>query len=226
MQRLLLTSILTAALLTACAQTTPPAPTQSPQEKVVVQFISSLNSLNVGEALKLVVPSEVEYLGKLAGAAGLSQAELENILIQQYTRGCTVSKIQIERVEPGANQSTVFYRLELKDCLSVQGSIIVQASPPLIAKLSLPPALIAGLNAAARSYSQNVYKAAIAFLAEDPTRQPSDAATPDCTKGYSRGNYLVSDPRGLLSSCKVEASSSDVRVTVQTLTGETYTVPK
>lgn len=192
----------------------------------MVEFISALNSLKVAEALKLVVPGEVEYLGKLAGAGGLSQAEMENLLIQQYTRGCTVSKIQIEKVEPGANQSTVFYRLELKDCLSVQGSLVVQATPPLIAKLSLPPAFIAGLNAAARSYSQNVYKAALAFLAEDPTRQPSDAATPDCTKGYSRGDYLVSDPKGLLTSCKVEANGSDVRVTVQTLTGESYTVPK
>jgi type IV pilus assembly protein PilA len=77
---------------------------------------------------------------------------------------------------------------------------------------------------AAQAYAQNVYKAAMAYVSEDPNNTP--VTTTNCTGGYSAGSYTVPGPgQGIVSSCKVTNVDGLPKVEVTSAGGKSYTLP-
>jgi prepilin-type N-terminal cleavage/methylation domain len=76
---------------------------------------------------------------------------------------------------------------------------------------------------AAQAYAQNVYKAAMAYVSEDPNNTP---VTGDCKNGYSAGSYTVPPPgEGIISSCQVSNVDGLPQVQVTSAGGQSYTLP-
>jgi len=77
---------------------------------------------------------------------------------------------------------------------------------------------------AAQAYAQNVYKAAMAYVSEDPNNTP--VTTNDCTGGYTAGSYSVPRPgQGIVSSCQVNNVGGLPQVQVTSAGGQSYTLP-
>lgn len=107
--------------------------------------------------------------------------------------------------------------------------LIVIAIIGILAAVLVPNLLNARKNAvnrAAQAYGQNVYKAAFAYVSEDPNNTVQ--TTNDCTGGYTAGNYSVGAPgAGVVVSCSVTDNDNDnlPEVTVKSRYGETYNFP-
>jgi len=106
--------------------------------------------------------------------------------------------------------------------------LIVIAIIGILAAVLIPNLLNArttAVNRAAQAYAQNVYKAAFAYVAENPNN--TVVTSNDCKSGYSAGSYVVPNPgTGTVSECKVEdAGDNTPKVTVKSARGATYVVP-
>ncbi|WP_279232125.1 type II secretion system protein [Thermus albus] len=106
--------------------------------------------------------------------------------------------------------------------------LIVIAIIGILAAVLIPNLLNArktAVNRAAQAYAQNVYKAAFAYVAENPNH--TVVTSDNCKEGYSAGSYSVPNPgTGVVTECKVEdAGDNTPKVTVKSAQDETYTVP-
>lgn len=107
--------------------------------------------------------------------------------------------------------------------------LIVIAIIGILAAVLIPNLLNARKNAvnrAAQAYGQNVYKAAFAYVSEDPNNLV--VTTNDCTGGYTAGNYSVSAPgAGVVTFCSVTDENNDnlPEVKVTSKYEVTYTFP-
>ena len=106
--------------------------------------------------------------------------------------------------------------------------LIVIAIIGILAAVLIPNLLSARRTAqerAAEAYAQNVYKAAFAYVAENPDN--TVVTTEDCTGGYSAGSYSVPSPGTAVSECTVEdAGDGTPKVTVTSIGGNNYVIPK
>ena len=105
--------------------------------------------------------------------------------------------------------------------------LIVVAIIGILAAVLVPNLLNARRTAverAAQAYAQNVYKAAFAYVADNPN---NTLVTGSCTNGYSAGSYSVPNPgTGVVQSCQVtNAGDGTPRVTVTSRFGNSYTFP-
>jgi type IV pilus assembly protein PilA len=105
--------------------------------------------------------------------------------------------------------------------------LIVVAIIGILAAVLIPNLLNARRTAverAAQAYGQNVYKAAFAYVADDPR---NTLVTGSCTSGYTAGNYSVPNPgTGVVQNCQVtDAGDGTPRVTVTSRFGNSYTFP-
>ena len=106
--------------------------------------------------------------------------------------------------------------------------LIVIAIIGILAAVLIPNLLNArrtAVDRAAQAYGQNVYKAAFAYLADDPAN--TLVTSTNCTGGYTAGSYSVPGPGGgVVSECKVEANSDGTpKVTVKSTNGNSFTYP-
>ncbi|GEM88757.1 type II secretion system protein [Oceanithermus desulfurans] len=105
--------------------------------------------------------------------------------------------------------------------------LIVIAIIGILAAVLIPNLLQARVQAdkrAAAAYGQNVYKAAFAYVAEDPDN--SVVETDDCTGGYTAGSYSVPDPGNIITACTVEDDGSgNPTVSVTGRHEDSYTYP-
>ncbi|GAB5602065.1 hypothetical protein FJNA_05900 [Thermus sp. FJN-A] len=106
--------------------------------------------------------------------------------------------------------------------------LIVVAIIGILAAVLVPNLLNARRTAverAAQAYGQNVYKAAFAYVSDNPNNTVQ--TTNDCKNGYSAGSYSVPAPgTGVIDDCKVEnAGDNTPKVTVKSKFGTTYTFP-
>jgi type IV pilus assembly protein PilA len=105
--------------------------------------------------------------------------------------------------------------------------LVVVAIIGILAAVLVPNLLNARRTAverAAQAYGQNVYKAAFAYVADNPN---NTLVTGSCTNGYSAGSYSVPGPgTGVVQSCQVtNAGDGTPRVTVTSRFGTSYTFP-
>jgi type IV pilus assembly protein PilA len=105
--------------------------------------------------------------------------------------------------------------------------LIVVAIIGILAAVLVPNLLNARRTAverAAQAYGQNVYKAAFAYVADDPQ---NTLVTGSCTNGYTAGSYSVPNPgAGVVQNCQVtNAGDGTPRVTVTSRFGTSYTFP-
>jgi type IV pilus assembly protein PilA len=84
----------------------------------------------------------------------------------------------------------------------------------------------ASQDRAAQIYAQNVYKASNAYLTEYISSIASAVTVADCKSGYVVGSYSVLNPGASVQGCSVQqgTSSTEVRVTVVSQNGTTFTV--
>lgn len=78
---------------------------------------------------------------------------------------------------------------------------------------------------AAQAYAQNVYKVAMAYVADNPN---NTVVTGVCTNGYSAGSYSAPAPgTGVISGCNVTDSNNDnlPEVSVTSRFGSSYRLP-
>ncbi|AEB12371.1 type II secretion system protein [Marinithermus hydrothermalis] len=107
--------------------------------------------------------------------------------------------------------------------------LIVIAIIGILAAVLVPNLLGARRTAterAAQSYAQNVYKAAFAYVADNPNNVV--VQDNDCTDGYTAGSYSVPAPgQGVVTGCTVADSNSDnvPEVEVTSKFNTTYTFP-
>ncbi|MBW6395367.1 type II secretion system GspH family protein [Thermus sp. SYSU G05001] len=106
--------------------------------------------------------------------------------------------------------------------------LIVIAIIGILAAVLIPNLLNArttAVNRAAEAYAQNVYKAAFAYVADDPNNVLANSV--DCKSGYSAGSYSVPNPgEGVVSSCTVSnAGDNTPKVQVTSARGKSITVP-
>jgi type IV pilus assembly protein PilA len=102
--------------------------------------------------------------------------------------------------------------------------LIVIAIIGILAAVLVPNLLRARAVAndrAAQTFAQNVYKAAQAFLAENPN---NTIAAGDCTNGanFGSGQYVVADPGNFVTDCDYTSGASSVTVTYNNGTTGTY----
>jgi type IV pilus assembly protein PilA len=105
--------------------------------------------------------------------------------------------------------------------------LIVVAIIGILAAVLVPNLLNArrtALERAAQAHGQNVYKAALAYISDNPN---NTLVTGSCTNGYTAGNYSVPNPgNGVVQDCQVtDAGDGTPRVTVTSRSGQTYTFP-
>jgi len=106
--------------------------------------------------------------------------------------------------------------------------LIVIAIIGILAAVLIPNLLQARVQAderAAQAYAQNVYKAAFAYVAEDPD---NSVVTGDCDTGYTAGEYEVPSPGNIVDSCTVSDDDGDgnPEVSVTSRHGTTYDIPE
>ena len=103
--------------------------------------------------------------------------------------------------------------------------LIVIAIIGILAAVLIPNLLNARRTAtdrAAQAYGQNVYKAALAYVAENPNNTLITVS--DCTSGYSAGSYSVANPGTTVSACNVTGDANAPVVTVTSANSRTYTI--
>jgi len=106
--------------------------------------------------------------------------------------------------------------------------LIVIAIIGILAAVLIPNLLNARRTAverAAQAYGQNVYKAAFAYVSEDPA---NTVVTGSCLNGYTAGNYSVPPPgNNVIESCMVTDNNGDgtPEVTVKSIFQKTYNFP-
>lgn len=106
--------------------------------------------------------------------------------------------------------------------------LIVIAIIGILAAVLVPNLLHARRTAedrAALAHAQNVSKAALAYVAEDPSRTVITSS--DCTSGYTAGSYSAPSPGSSVSACTVTDTDNDgiPEVSVTSRLGTTYTLP-
>ncbi len=107
--------------------------------------------------------------------------------------------------------------------------LIVIAIIGILAAVLVPNLLGARRTAterAAQSYAQNVYKAAFAYVADNPNNVV--LTDDDCTDGYTADPYSVPAPgQGVVKACKVTDTDGDnvPEVSVTSRFDTTYTFP-
>ncbi len=107
--------------------------------------------------------------------------------------------------------------------------LIVIAIIGILAAVLVPNLLNArtsAVNRAAQSYAQNVYKAAMAHVSDDPNN--TVVTDDDCRDGYTAGNYSVPNPgTGVVQSCSVTDQNGDnlPEVSVTSTRGQTFNLP-
>jgi len=102
--------------------------------------------------------------------------------------------------------------------------LIVIAIIGILAAVLIPNLLNARRTAtdrAAQAYGQNVYKAALAYVAENPD---NTLVTGSCKSGYSAGSYSVPNPGTTVSDCTVSGNANAPVVTVTSANSKTYTI--
>ena len=107
--------------------------------------------------------------------------------------------------------------------------LIVIAIIGILAAVLIPNLLQARVQAdkrAAEAYAQNVYKAAFAYVAEDPN---NSVVTGSCVGGYTAGSYSAPNPGNIITSCTVaDDGTGNPKVTYagrHDPTGTTHTIP-
>ena len=105
--------------------------------------------------------------------------------------------------------------------------LIVIAIIGILAAVLIPNLLNARKTAverAAQAYGQNVYKAAFAYVSDNPNNV---LVTGPCLSGYSAGNYSVPNPgTGVVQDCNVvDAGDGTPKVTLHSKFGTSYTFP-
>jgi len=88
--------------------------------------------------------------------------------------------------------------------------LIVIAIIGILAAVLIPNLLNARVQAdkrAAQAYAQNVYKAAFAYVAEDPDHAVKTDT--NCTDGYIAGSYEAKDPGNIVTACTVSDANGD-----------------
>jgi type IV pilus assembly protein PilA len=106
--------------------------------------------------------------------------------------------------------------------------LVVVAIIGILAAVLVPNLLNARRTAverAAQAYGQNVYKAAFAYVAENPNNIL--VTSTNCANGYSAGSYIVPNPgTGVVRDCQVtDAGDNTPRVRVTSRFGTSYTFP-
>ena len=110
-----------------------------------------------------------------------------------------------------------FTLIELLIVIAIIGVLAAVLVPSLVSARQLAH------ERAAQAYGHNVFKAAWAYIGENPSHT---LVAGDCTSGYSAGGYFVSDPRGSIQSCTVtDSGDSTPQVTVVSKKGTTFTAP-
>ncbi|RIH89507.1 Type II secretion system protein G [Meiothermus luteus] len=102
--------------------------------------------------------------------------------------------------------------------------LIVIAIIGILAAVLIPNLLNArrtAVDRAAQAYGQNVYKAALAYVAEDPNRS---LITGSCKTGYSAGSYSVANPGTTVSDCNVTGNANAPVVTVISANNTVFTI--
>lgn len=88
---------------------------------------------------------------------------------------------------------------------------------------SLSTSWKASQDRAALTHGQNVFKAAWAYLAEQPNRL---VVTGDCTQGYTAGSYSVPPPGATVTFCVVQdLGNGTPQVEVVSASGRRYRLP-
>jgi type IV pilus assembly protein PilA len=111
-----------------------------------------------------------------------------------------------------------FTLIELLIVIAIIGILAAVLVPNLIQTRRL------SIDRAAQAYGHNVYKAAYAYLAEDPN---NSLVTGDCTNGYSAGGYVITSPgASTVQSCAISDLGGNIaRVVVTSTAGRTFSLP-
>ncbi|MDW8358728.1 type II secretion system protein [Thermus sp.] len=93
----------------------------------------------------------------------------------------------------------------------------------VVAVPSLSRSWQATRDRAALAHGHNVFKAAWAYMAEEPSRA---LVTGDCAAGYTAGSYSVPNPGGSVRSCTVrDRGDGTPEVEVVSQSGRTHRLP-
>lgn len=109
--------------------------------------------------------------------------------------------------------------------------LIVIAIIGILAGVLIPNlinARAAASDRAAEAYGRNVQQAALAYMAEDISRDGTSVAQADCSSGYTAAvGFELTDPGAAVAACEVAADAiAFFIVEVESVNGQVYTFPR
>ncbi|MDX2004300.1 MAG: hypothetical protein SFU83_03395 [Meiothermus sp.] len=220
------------ALLAACGSgandtiNTEPFDPNQPR-LVTFNFLSALHSGQHAQARGYILPAELDTLNKIVRITRQDEAVFWGKVAREYTLGCPLSAIAVDKSVLGPNSAKVDYTLTSSTCLPISGSTNLSYSQGrwFLTFVKTPLEAQEQIHTLTLDYAQAVYQAARDALSANPSLGVSSLATEDCTKGYAAGGRLVTVNASLLASCRVAAVGSGLLVSATNLLGRTVTAP-